>query len=203
LFDSLQSILEGLSTWPAALVYAGDFTNDQWLTLDVVTLFKQALALGSETAFTEAYPTARYGAGDFDGNALVNASDAADLIAALQHAGVPAEYLDLVRELPGDYNRDGFVDAADYVVWRKNLGVSTNMPNETLSLGFVDQADYDARRANFGASLGSGSGSVLPSAAPLSAAVPEPATWMLIALTACICIRRRRTIAFVSLLISA
>ena len=51
LVNSMQSILEGLNTWPAALVYAGDFTNDQWLTLDDITLFKQALALGSETAF--------------------------------------------------------------------------------------------------------------------------------------------------------
>jgi N-acyl-D-amino-acid deacylase len=43
----LESALDGLSSWPAALVYAGDFTNDQWLTLDDITLFTQALALGA------------------------------------------------------------------------------------------------------------------------------------------------------------
>jgi uncharacterized protein YjbI with pentapeptide repeats len=85
----MQNILEGLSSWPAALDYAGDFTNDQWLTLDDITLFKQALVLGSETEFTQAYPTARYNAGDFDGNGLVGASDMAGFIASLQHAGVP------------------------------------------------------------------------------------------------------------------
>jgi hypothetical protein len=61
--------------------------------------------------------------------------------------------------LPGDYNHDGSVDAADYVVWRKTDG---------------SQAGYNAWRANFGTTRGPGSGSALPSAEPLSAAVPEP-----------------------------
>ena len=98
LVTSMQNILEGLNTWPAALTYAGDFTKDQWLTPDDIMLFKQALSLGSETAFTQAYPTARYSAGDFDGNGQVNASDVAGFIGSLQHAGVPAEYIDLVPE---------------------------------------------------------------------------------------------------------
>jgi hypothetical protein len=62
--------------------------------------------------------------------------------------------------ISGDFNADGIVDAADYVAWRKNFS--------------GDQAMHDVWRANFGASLGSGSGAALPSAAPLSAAVPEP-----------------------------
>jgi hypothetical protein len=61
--------------------------------------------------------------------------------------------------IAGDFNTDGTVDAADYVVWRKSFS--------------GDQAMYGAWRANFGTSLGPGSGSVLPSAEPLSAAVPE------------------------------
>jgi hypothetical protein len=71
----------------------------------------------------------------------------------------------LTPVLSGDYNQNGTVDAADYVLWRTNDGT---------------QAGYDTWRVNFGASLGSGSGSVLPSAESLSAAVPEPSTWMLI-----------------------
>ncbi|HEX2473526.1 MAG TPA: hypothetical protein VHK01_02200, partial [Lacipirellulaceae bacterium] len=43
--------------------------------------------------------------------------------------------------LPGDYNHDGRVDAADYVVWRKNDG---------------SQAGYDTWRTNFGRTAGSG-----------------------------------------------
>jgi hypothetical protein len=77
-----------------------------------------------------------------------------------------------------DYNRDGIVDAADYVVWRKTDG---------------SQAEFDTWRANFGASLGPGSGSALPSAQPLSAAVPESSTLILMILAPvgeCLCPRR-------------
>ena len=98
LVTPMQSILEGLNAWPAALNYAGDFTNDQWLTLDDITLFSQALALGNKSAFDAINPTARYLAGDFDGNGVVNTSDMTGFIGALQHAGVPAEYISLVPE---------------------------------------------------------------------------------------------------------
>jgi hypothetical protein len=70
----------------------------------------------------------------------------------------------VVAELPpGDFNQDGTVDAADYVVWRKSLGTTHT------------QDDYDAWRANFGTSLLAGNGSTIPSAKSLPA-VPEPST---------------------------
>ena len=47
-----------------------------------------------------------------------------------------------------------------------------------------DQNQNDILRAHFGASLGPGSGSALPSSDPLSAAVPEPATLILMILVA-------------------
>jgi hypothetical protein len=58
--------------------------------------------------------------------------------------------------LEGDYNGDGTVDAADYVVWRKNDS--------------ANQAGYDTWRMNFGRSLGNG--------ANTPASVPEPASWI-------------------------
>jgi autotransporter-associated beta strand protein len=61
----------------------------------------------------------------------------------------------------GDYNYNGVVDTPDYVVWRKGLGTT------------YTQSDYDVWRAHFGQTAGSGA--ALPSANPLSAAVPEPA----------------------------
>ena len=64
--------------------------------------------------------------------------------------------------LPGDFNNDGKVDAADYVVWRKSNG---------------SQSGYNTWRSHFGQSAGSGA--ALPSVEPLSAAVPEPATIVL------------------------
>jgi hypothetical protein len=68
--------------------------------------------------------------------------------------------------ITGDYNHNGVVDAADYVVWR-NGDIAADANNDTL----VDQADYDIWRANFGNTAGAGAGSALG-----SAAVPEPAT---------------------------
>jgi hypothetical protein len=70
---------------------------------------------------------------------------------------------------PGDYNKNGVVDAADYVLWRKgDLAADSN--GDTL----VDQVDYDFWRANFGSpSPGAGAG--------LSgASVPEPASLILV-----------------------
>ena len=66
--------------------------------------------------------------------------------------------LSVVGALAGDYNHNGVVDAADYVVWRKGLGTT------------YTQNDYDVWRANFGRTAGGGSG------AAATAAVPEPTT---------------------------
>jgi hypothetical protein len=54
--------------------------------------------------------------------------------------------------MPGDYNHDGSVDAADYVVWRKTLGqTEAGLAADGDGSGAVDQADYDLWRENFGA----------------------------------------------------
>ncbi len=80
-------------------------------------------------------------------------------------------YIDNVRVgrfpvgVPGDYNGNGTVDAADYVLWR-NGGP---LQNEVDTPGTVTAADYTEWRARFGNSSGSGSG--------LGASnVPEPVT---------------------------
>ncbi|TWT99962.1 hypothetical protein Pla108_09060 [Botrimarina colliarenosi] len=54
--------------------------------------------------------------------------------------------------LPGDYNDDGIVDAADYSVWRDNLGQSVTLPNQATP-GTVTAADYDVWAANYGGAL--------------------------------------------------
>jgi hypothetical protein len=66
--------------------------------------------------------------------------------------------------LPADYNSNGTVDAADYVLWRKG----GPLQNEVDTPGTVNAADYTAWRASFGNAWSAGSGS------GLSAAVPEP-----------------------------
>jgi dienelactone hydrolase len=68
----------------------------------------------------------------------------------------------LTAPLQGDFNHDGSVDAADYVVWRKGLGT------------IYTQNDYNIWRVHFGQTPGSGAG------ASTNAAVPEPTTLVLV-----------------------
>src|SRR5262249_34831200 len=71
--------------------------------------------------------------------------------------------------LNGDYNNNGKVDSADYVVWRNLLNQNVTIPNDSTS-GYVSSGDYTVWRTNFGASL-SGSGS---STFGVGGSVPEP-----------------------------
>jgi hypothetical protein len=81
--------------------------------------------------------------------------------------------------LTADYNHNGVVDMADYVLWRDTLNqsVTAGTGADGTGDGIVNQADYDLWRANFGASGGSGSGSGNLS----SSAVPEPFSALLLA----------------------
>jgi T5SS/PEP-CTERM-associated repeat protein len=80
-----------------------------------------------------------------------------------------SSYADVVPAVPlrGDFNQDGTVDAADYVVWRKGLGAT------------YTQDDYNTWQANFGATLGSGADASRSDHA-ISPLVPEPATVLLL-----------------------
>jgi hypothetical protein len=90
------------------------------------------------------------------------------------------------QQLAGDYNNNGVVDAADYVVWRDDEGTTNVLPNDPLG-GTIGQAQYGQWRAHFGQTAGSGSG------ATSNAAVPEPATLVLLMFAAASwCVRRRR-----------
>jgi len=147
-------------------------------------------------------------------NDPIYASGTSGVIGYTQSPFMPVFAIDNFRTeeaLAGDYNRDGSVDAADYVVWRKTLGetspnldpvtfkvislgnmsangaVSGNCGHNTPNCEVIDEADYEVWRTNFGRKVstsGSGSG---------SAAVPEPASAALALLfTAAFgCFRRR------------
>ncbi len=74
--------------------------------------------------------------------------------------------------LQGDFNGDGIVDSADYVVWRENLGAPFTMD------------DYSIWRSYFGTSLTPGIGT--------GSAVPEPAALMLLAMSSLAFLDHRR-----------
>jgi hypothetical protein len=78
---------------------------------------------------------------------------------------------------PGDYNRSGIIDAADYVVWRKTLG--STVPNFTAAdgngNGVVDEGDHAVWRANFGQTLPiAGAGSLFAAAPAQLPAIAKP-----------------------------
>jgi len=86
---------------------------------------------------------------------------------------------------PGDYNGNGKVDAADYVVWRKNLNTTNTLPNDPTG-GTIGTAQYNTWRSNFG-SGGPGTGSAF------AGAVPEPAAILIAFVSAAglVFVRRR------------
>jgi T5SS/PEP-CTERM-associated repeat protein len=71
----------------------------------------------------------------------------------------------------GDYNHNGFVDAADYAVWRDTLGqMGIGLAADGNHNGSVDAGDYEVWRGNFGKpAVGAGA-----AAGRSSSVVPEP-----------------------------
>ena len=99
-------------------------------------------------------------------------SGAANEVAWITGTGL-LNVLNVGTLLPGDYNNDGMVDAADYTVWRDNLGAvgGTLGANDTIG-GTIDSDQYDLWVSNFGAT-----------ASPSSAtAIPEPSSAVLFGL---------------------
>jgi T5SS/PEP-CTERM-associated repeat protein len=82
--------------------------------------------------------------------------------------------------IPGDYNGNGAVDAADYLLWR-NGGP---LQNEVDTPGVINAADYTAWRARFGNS-GTGADTNLN-------AVPEPGITVLLIILAATCVFSRQ-----------
>jgi len=103
----------------------------------------------------------------------------------LRYIGDFLEELPLAKHIQGDYNRDGKVDGADYVVWRNNKN-GGSIPNDNgISPGVVDNADYNYWRSRYGATTNPTSGAVGSSGLG-AAAIPEPATLALLVTLAAI-----------------
>jgi hypothetical protein len=133
------------------------------------------LADSANMGITSGGSIARYAPGAFD----LSSSMLGDVEYTTYNTNGPS---DLVRTrlaigtlpLSGDYNGNGRVDAADYVVWRKTLGqmVTIGTGADGSANGLVDPADYSIWRKNFGiASPITGTSSV--------AAIPEPGSMRL------------------------
>ena len=102
------------------------------------------------------------------------------------------EFVSLPAGLAGDYNDDGRVDIADYVVWRNYLGAADESGlNGNGDGGGVTVSDYTYWKANFGSSAAS--------SAVASVAVPEPATALvaLLGIAGVVVVRRGRALSVV------
>lgn len=133
--------------------------------LDVAGLFNDAIsnpaAFGLTNVTQAAAPGLQPGASSYNTNQIApNANQYLfwdDLHpTATVHAALAEATLDLLLSLPGDFNHDGVVDAADYIVWRDE--------------GRTAEA-YNEWKANFGAGA---TGALV--AASLATSVPEPAS---------------------------
>ncbi|WP_197527832.1 PEP-CTERM sorting domain-containing protein [Posidoniimonas polymericola] len=83
----------------------------------------------------------------------------------------------LYEAIPGDYNADGLVDAADYTVWRDTLDSTTDLRADGDGNEVVDAGDYTLWSQNYGG----------PNAAAASASLasaPEPTTLAILLIAA-------------------
>lgn len=84
--------------------------------------------------------------------------------------------LDTAVTNSGDYNGNGVVDAADYILWRETLGQAASLAGSGADGdgdGTIGPGDYSYWQARFGNTAGSGLG---------TAQVPEPTSIALVAL---------------------
>ncbi len=90
----------------------------------------------------------------------------------MKESGIaPKLTLFLDNRVPGDFDSNGVVDAADYVMWRKSVGqIGTGLAADANRDGSVTTADYNIWRSHIGQTGNPGSGAVVGSA------VPEPST---------------------------
>jgi len=166
-----------------------DSVNNSWL---IATVTYNVLAIGenSETQlFLEIGPIGLNQANGSTSDANVVFGDATDAMNATlnghDNRGVHPGNFDakiLPRLLPGDADRNGAVQQADYDIWRASFGSNTQLAADHNKNGIVDSADYVIWRDNLGLSAGSGGAIATPE--------PSAATTVSIALMALLAVCR-------------
>jgi hypothetical protein len=152
---------------------AGDSDGEGWDeaggsdSSQLVELFLReegsSIAAGEMLGLGNAFNTSIFGPGnDGDLEFMFSLVGGIELTGNISYVGGGAD-------VDGDFNNDGVVNAADYVLWR-NGGPLQNDPTPG-----VQAADYDFWVSRFGATSGSGAG---------NSSVPEPAAWMVAVLGA-------------------
>ncbi len=133
---------------------------------DVIELSGNGLLHIDQANYTESFATTDISLGYILGDNLE--------VSTIDVGGVLYTQITSFTALAGDFNGNGIVDAADYTVWRDNLGASdeSSIANNGDGINGVDDGDYALWKSNFGDALG-GSGGLA------NAAVPEPSSGLL------------------------
>lgn len=154
---------------------AGDSDGEGWDAAggsdaqELVELFLgesgSILAANDTLELGSAYNTSIFGAADGDLVFQLGITGGAVITASVEYVGVAAG-------LSGDFNNDGVVDAADYTVWRANLGAAdeSSLNGNGNGTNGVDEADFALWRSNYGSTSGGSS----------IASVPEPMSGLLV-----------------------
>jgi hypothetical protein len=133
------------------------------------------IASGSSLSLGTAYNTSVFGGADGDLQFTYGIAGGVRLTGVVTYVTSGA--------VTGDYNGNGVVDAADYLIWRAHLGQTFALANrDPANTGAVSAADYTSWKAHFGSS-GSGASS--------GGAVPEPSAAVLLVLGAFLMLVRR------------
>jgi hypothetical protein len=189
--NSVEDVLYSQNNkFRAAFDVNGDGLGDN---RDLFALGQELISRGASQSILNSYTDLLLFRGDMTGNGTTDVSDMAALYNAIgsyswqtdlhvesnQNVVNIDDVKDMVfkvfRTVAGDFNLDGSVNAADYVVWRKSgaIGADARFHQGDGDFdGDVDSADLALWKASFGfvrqpLAPGSGSGTLL-------AAVPEP-----------------------------
>ncbi len=174
----------------AAFDVNGDGLGDN---RDLFALGDELVVAGAGQAVLDSYVSLLTKRGDLNNSATTNVADFESLFT---HFG-PATWLfdlnvdgvvdaedaetfvrQLVRSVPGDFNVDGAVNAADYTLWRDRVGhTGAGLIADGNFDGDVDNDDYLVWKAAFGFERGP-----LTAGAAAVSAVPEPGALVLAAM---------------------
>jgi hypothetical protein len=194
-YGESRTILPGDTAAPAPLLIANPTNDEQGFHNHLLgyALDNDPAAAAGAYGFFARLTSDLYEPSDPFLVVLNNSVDYSDMIAAALAINAAAVDAD---PLLGDYNDNGFVDAADYTVWRDAVATSTELINDPTP-GTVDESDFEYWRAHFGEAGGVGSGSArhggsASGASPSQNTVPEPNAALLAAFAALMLISRRR-----------
>ncbi len=161
---------------PTPRTFGGSLGQDTWYTvksewnLGTKKMNLLVKPRGSADPFTQIFTDITLGFDDANQNMAALDAFQIRMLRGTRMDNFKVEY-DVVQPqgVEGDYNEDGEVNAADYVVYRDTYLSSTDLRADGDDSGIVDDLDYDYWKARFGNVSASASGSGLVNN------VPEPA----------------------------